>query len=115
MLLHFENVPSLIVSSPDAAMEIMRTYDVIFTNRPDFSVARRLLYDGKDLSIAPYGEYWRQLKSIFVLQLLSNKRVKSFHVVREEETSLMMEIIKKSCFSSLAAATKVLPPLRRRR
>ncbi|KAL2459550.1 Cytochrome [Forsythia ovata] len=100
MLLHFGNVPSLIVSSPDAAMEIMRTHDVIFANRPDSSVARRLLYDGKDLSIAPYGEYWRQLKSIFVLQLLSNKMVKSFHVVREEETSLMMENIKKSCFSS---------------
>ncbi|KAL2507653.1 Cytochrome [Forsythia ovata] len=73
MLLHFGNVPSLIVSSSDAAMEIMMTHDVIFANRLDSSVARWLLYDGKDLSIAPYGEYWRQLKSIFVLQLLSNK------------------------------------------
>ncbi|KAL2496670.1 Xyloglucan endotransglucosylase/hydrolase [Forsythia ovata] len=53
-------------------MEIMRTHDVIFTNRPDSNVAQRLLYDGKDLSIALYGEYWRQLKSIFVLQLLSD-------------------------------------------
>ncbi|CAA2967282.1 cytochrome P450 71A8-like [Olea europaea subsp. europaea] len=100
MLLHFGSEPALIVSSADAAREIMKTHDIIFSNRPDSSVARRLLYDGKDLSIAPYGEYWRQLKSIFVLQLLSNKRVQSFRAIREEETALMMEKIKKSYISS---------------
>lgn len=100
MLLHFGSEPALIVSSADAAREIMKTHDIIFSNRPDSSVARRLLYDGKDLSIAPYGEYWRQLKSIFVLQLLSNKRVQSFRAIREEETVLMMEKIKKSYISS---------------
>ncbi|CAI9767353.1 unnamed protein product [Fraxinus pennsylvanica] len=67
---------------------------------PESSVCRRLLYDMKDLSVAPYGEYWRQLKSIFVLQLLSNKKVQSFHAIREEETALMMEKIKESCLSS---------------
>ncbi|CAA3012841.1 cytochrome P450 71A8-like [Olea europaea subsp. europaea] len=100
MLLHFGNVPTLIVSSADAAREIMKTHDVIFADRPDSSVSRRLLYDMKDLSVAPYGEYWRQLKSIFVLQLLSNKRVQSFHAIRDEETALMMEKIKESCLSS---------------
>ncbi|KAL2539585.1 Cytochrome [Abeliophyllum distichum] len=100
MLLHFGKVPTLVVSSADAAREIMKTHDIIFANRPETSVIRRLLYDMKDLSVAPYGEYWRQLKSIFVLQLLSNKRVQSFNVIRQEETALMMEKIKESCISS---------------
>ncbi|XP_022889899.1 cytochrome P450 71A8-like [Olea europaea var. sylvestris] len=100
MLLHFGKVPTLVVSSPDAAREIMKTHDVIFANRPESSVMKRLLYDMKDLAVAPYGEYWRQLKSIFVLQLLSNKRVQSFCAIREEETALMMEKIKESCISS---------------
>ncbi|CAA3012339.1 cytochrome P450 71A8-like [Olea europaea subsp. europaea] len=77
MLLHFGNVPALIVSSAEASREIMKTYDVIFADRPVSSVSRRLLYDMKDLSVAPYGEYWRQLKSIFVLQLPSNKTILS--------------------------------------
>ncbi|XP_073139669.1 cytochrome P450 71A8-like [Henckelia pumila] len=93
MLLHFGSVPALVVSSADAAKEIMKTHDLNFVNRPDSSVSKRLLYNCKDVSVAPYGEYWRQLKSICVLQLLSNKRVQSFHFIREEETEIMMRKI----------------------
>ncbi|KAH6815808.1 hypothetical protein C2S51_020628 [Perilla frutescens var. frutescens] len=91
MLLHFGSVPTVVVSSAAAAREIMKTNDLIFSDRPDSSVNRRLLYDNKDVSVAPYGEYWRQLKSICVLQLLSNKRVQSFHEIREEETEILMK------------------------
>ncbi|XP_059641240.1 cytochrome P450 71A8-like [Cornus florida] len=52
--------------------------------------------------MAPYGEFWRQMKSIFVLQLLSNQRVQSFHIVREEETALQMKKIEESASSSSA-------------
>ncbi|KAK7830217.1 cytochrome p450 71a26 [Quercus suber] len=37
------------------------------------------------------------MKIILVLHLLSNKRVQSFRVVREEELSLLIEKIKQSC------------------
>ncbi|CAK9143940.1 unnamed protein product [Ilex paraguariensis] len=93
MLLHLGTVPTLIVSSADAAREIMKTNDLIFANRPKSHVAEKLLYNSKDVSVAPYGEYWRQLKSICVLQLLSNRRVQSFAALREEETALMMKKI----------------------
>lgn len=93
MLLHFGKVPTLIVSSANGAREIMKTHDLAFADRPESSVIRRLLYDCKDVSGAPYGEYWRQLKSICVLQLLSNKRVQSFHFIREQETGLLIKKI----------------------
>lgn len=73
---------------------MMKTHDIAFADRPDSSVNRRLLYDNKDVSVSPYGEYWRQLKSVCVLQLLSNKRVQSFHHIREEETALMVKKIR---------------------
>ncbi|KAF5476685.1 hypothetical protein F2P56_003399 [Juglans regia] len=38
--------------------------------------------------------------TVCVLHLLSNKRVKSFRGVREEETTLMIQKIKQSCYSS---------------
>ncbi|XVF08812.1 hypothetical protein REPUB_Repub07fG0035600 [Reevesia pubescens] len=101
MLLHFGSVPVLVVSSADSAHEIMKTNDLTFANRPKLSVFQKLLYDYKDVSSAPYGEYWRQLKSICVLHLLSNKRVQSYRAVREEETALAIEKIKKSSSSAL--------------
>ena len=48
------------------------------------------------MASAPYGEYWRQMKSVSVLHLLSNKMVRSFQDVRQEEITLMMETIRKS-------------------
>ncbi|KAL0441101.1 UNVERIFIED_CONTAM: cytochrome [Sesamum radiatum] len=98
MLLHFGKVPTLIVSSADAAREIMKTHDLIFADRPQSSVGRRLLYGFKDVVVAPYSEYWRQLKSICVLQLLGNKRVQSFHSIREEETALLVKKIRNSTY-----------------
>nr|AKJ23346.1 CYP71AJ8 [Ammi majus] len=96
MQLHFGSVPVLVVSSADAAKEIMKTHDLAFANRPNSSIWDSIFYKGKDVVFAPYSEYWRQVKSICVLQLLSNKRVRSFQTVREEEVALLVENIKES-------------------
>ena len=101
MLLRFGSVPVLVVSSADAASQIMKTNDLTFANRPKSSNSQKLLYDYKDVSTAPYGEYWRQMKSVCVLHLLSNKMVQSFRSVREEETALAVEKIKKYSTSAL--------------
>ncbi|XP_058185278.1 cytochrome P450 736A117-like [Rhododendron vialii] len=93
MLLHFAASPVLVISSSSAAREIMKTHDLIFSNRPKLTLWEKLMYGAKDVAFSPYGEYWRQMKSICVLQLLSNKRVQSFRDVREEETALMIEKI----------------------
>ncbi|KAH6809411.1 hypothetical protein C2S51_027194 [Perilla frutescens var. frutescens] len=102
MLLHFGGVPVVVVSSAEAAREIMKTQDLIFSNRPKLSIPGRLLYNYKDVAFAPYGEYWRQIRSICVLQLLSNKRVQSYRGVREEETSLLVKKIEQLGSSSTA-------------
>lgn len=100
MLLHFGSVPVLVVSSAEAAREIMKTHDLTFSNRPKSTVFEKLLYNNQDIASAPYGEYQRQLKSIFVLKLLSNKRVRFFRAVREEEVKSMMSKITESSSSS---------------
>lgn len=100
MQLHFGSIPVLVASSADVAREIMKTHDLTFSNRPKFNIADKLLYEGQDVSTAPYGEYWRQMRSICVLQLLTNKRVQSFRSVREEETTILAEKIKESAYSS---------------
>lgn len=95
MLLHFGSKPVLIVSSAEGACQIMKTHDTIFSDRPALSMFKRLLYDCKDVATAPYGDYWRRMRSICVNQLLSYNRAKSFHNVREEETdNIVKEIVK---------------------
>lgn len=94
-------MPVLVVSSADAALDIMRTNNLTFADRPKSSNFQKLLYDYKDVGMAPYGEYWRQMKSICVIHLLSNKKLRSFRPVREEETALAVEKIKKSSTSAL--------------
>ncbi|CAN7023067.1 unnamed protein product [Brassica rapa subsp. trilocularis] len=96
MLLHFGSVPVLVVSSMEAAKEVLKTHDRVFASRPRSKIFQKFLYDGQDVAAAPYGEYWRQMKSVCVLHLLSNKMVRSFGNVREEEMSLMMEKIRKA-------------------
>ncbi|GFP88413.1 cytochrome p450 71a6 [Phtheirospermum japonicum] len=94
MLLYFGSKPVLVASSAEAAREIMKSQDHIFSNRPKLSIPDRLMYGSMDVGFASYGEYWRQVKSICVVQLLSNKRVQSFRRVREEETWAMVNKIK---------------------
>ncbi|KAL3506725.1 hypothetical protein ACH5RR_032107 [Cinchona calisaya] len=100
MMLRLGSSPVLIISSNDAAEQVLKTHDIIFANRPKAGFVGRLLYNFKDISFSPYGEYWRQVRSICVLQLLSNRRVQSFRSIREDEIALMLATIRKSCASS---------------
>ncbi|XP_074288115.1 norfluorocurarine oxidase-like [Silene latifolia] len=93
MLIHIGSAPALVVSSPRAVHEVLIANDITFANRPISKKGRTLLYNGRDVAAAPYGEYWRQMRSVCVFHLLSNTMVRSFQRVREEETSLMIEKI----------------------
>ncbi|XP_065878348.1 cytochrome P450 736A117-like [Euphorbia lathyris] len=96
MLLHLGSVPALVISSADMAREIMKTHDIIFSDRPQSKILKIVTYDQKGIVIGPYGEYWRQMKSIAVLHILSTRRVQSYKHVREEEINSMIEHIKSS-------------------
>lgn len=96
MLLKFGSVPVLVVSSADAAREILKTHDLVFSDRPNSNVSNKIFYNRRDVGFSRYSEYWRQVKNICVTQLLSTKRVHSFHNAREEEVALFIQKIKNS-------------------
>lgn len=103
MLLKLGQVQTLVVSSPDMAREIMRTHDHIFASRPSLKAARIVLYGGRDMVFAPYGEYWRQIRKLCVNRLLSTKMVQSFRLVLEKEVACMVSKISETCSSSSVA------------
>ncbi|KAJ4822753.1 hypothetical protein Tsubulata_004138, partial [Turnera subulata] len=93
MLLHFGQAPTLIVSSAEVAEKVTKTHDVAFSSRPQTRAAIAIFF-GVDVAFCPYGEYWRQAKKICVLELLSQKRVQAFQLVRKEEIAVMMDKIR---------------------
>ncbi|KAH0690296.1 hypothetical protein KY289_017654 [Solanum tuberosum] len=100
MLLHLGSMPVLVASSVDAARDILRTHDLVWSTRPKSSITDGLLYGSKGVAFSTYSEYWRQVRSVIVLHLLSNKRVQSFRDIRVEETSNMIENIRQGGDSS---------------
>ncbi|BAU02380.1 hypothetical protein LR48_Vigan10g086800 [Vigna angularis] len=99
MVLHFGKVPVLVVSNAEAAREILKNQDHVFCNRPHRKMFDIFWYGSRDVASAPYGHYWRQVKSICVLHLLSGKKVQRFRRVREEEAMIMVEKVMESCGS----------------
>ncbi|KAF8722930.1 hypothetical protein HU200_022068 [Digitaria exilis] len=91
MMLRLGEVPTVVASSPEAAQAITKTHDITFADRHLNATIDVLTYNGTDLVFAPYGERWRQLRKICVLELLSVARVQSFRRIREEEVSRLLQ------------------------
>ncbi|KAK7330562.1 hypothetical protein VNO77_24757 [Canavalia gladiata] len=91
--------PTLVVSSVEVATEIMKNHDLTFSNRPQNTASKILLYGCTDVGFGLYGESWRQKRKICVLELLSMKRVQSFRVIREEEVAELVNKLQKACWS----------------
>nr|CAB3505149.1 unnamed protein product [Digitaria exilis] len=54
-------------------------------SRPDTPGPRRLSYGHKDVAFAPYSDYWREMRKLFVVELLSMRRVQATWYAREAE------------------------------
>ncbi|KAJ6851639.1 premnaspirodiene oxygenase-like [Iris pallida] len=96
MHLKVGEIDLVVISSPEAAREVMGVHDLSFASRPELVVAKVVGYGPTDVGFSPYGPYWRQLRKICVLKLLSSRRVRSFSYIREEEVSSLVEHVKAS-------------------
>ncbi|CAN1167128.1 Cytochrome P450 71D8 [Linum perenne] len=86
----------IVISSPEAAKQVMKTHDLAFALRPYMLGPCIFYYGFKDVAFAPYGEHWRQMRKLCVLELFSSKRVLSFRHIREEEVSNLVESLSSS-------------------
>ncbi|TXG56183.1 hypothetical protein EZV62_017496 [Acer yangbiense] len=100
MLLNFGRIPFVIISSAEAAREVLKIHDLNTCNGVQLIGSRKLTYNYLDLAFAPYGDYWRQMRKICVLELFSLKRVQSFRFIREGEVASLMDTISQSASSA---------------
>ncbi|KAF8029429.1 hypothetical protein BT93_E1971 [Corymbia citriodora subsp. variegata] len=97
MSLQLGKVPAIVVSSAAMAKEVMKTHDLALANRPQIFSAKHLFYNCTDMAFSPYGTYWRYIRKICILELLSVRRVQSFSHVREEEVARLVHRVVESC------------------
>nr|QNS29951.1 cytochrome P450 [Nothapodytes nimmoniana] len=81
----------LVVSSWEVAKELFTKYDVSVSSRPDFVAARVLGYDGAMFGLSPYGPYWRELRKIVSMELLSGRRLELIKHIRVSELESSMK------------------------
>jgi len=104
MLLRIGEVPAVVVSSREAAREVMKTHDAAFATRPLSPTMRAITKGSRGIIMAPYGARWRQLRRITITKLLSARRVLSFRAVRAEETAAML----RACTAAAAAGSRAV-------
>ncbi|ONK61300.1 uncharacterized protein A4U43_C08F28270 [Asparagus officinalis] len=93
MYLKLGQLDHIIVSSPEAAKEIFKNHDTNFSSRPSLIASKIICYNNTDIAFSPYGSYWRQLRKICVLELLSSRQVKASCLIREQEAFNLVKAI----------------------
>ncbi|XP_051115157.1 cytochrome P450 71AU50-like [Andrographis paniculata] len=91
MHMRFGLVDNIVVSSPQAAELFLKTYDLVFASRPPHQAAKYLSWDQSNLSFGPYGPYWRNMRKLCTIELLSTSKINSFQPMRREELSLTID------------------------
>ncbi|XVF50612.1 hypothetical protein PTKIN_Ptkin04bG0115500 [Pterospermum kingtungense] len=87
-------VPTIVVSSPQAAELFLRTHDIVFASRPKVQAAEYISYGTKGMAFAPYGSYWRTVRKWCTLQLLSASKVEFFEPIRRMEVESLVKLLK---------------------
>ncbi|RYQ80491.1 hypothetical protein Ahy_Scaffold1g106869 isoform B [Arachis hypogaea] len=75
----------LVLSSWEMAKECFTEHDKSFSDRPLVTASRLLGYDGAMFGFAPYGPYWREMRKIVTIHLLSNHRIDLLKHIRASE------------------------------
>nr|BBD34751.1 N-methystylopine hydroxylase [Eschscholzia californica subsp. californica] len=91
--IRFGSHKTLVVSSWKIIKECFTTNDRFFSNRPGSLAIKLMFYDADSVGYAPYGSYWRELRKISTLKLLSNHRLETLKHLRTSEVD--------SCFNQL--------------
>ncbi|KAL5820335.1 hypothetical protein ACOSQ3_022217 [Xanthoceras sorbifolium] len=100
MFLKLGLMPTVVVSSPQAAELFLKTHDLVFASRPPLEASKHISYEQKNFSFAQYGTYWRTVRKMCTLELLSNVKINAFKSMRKEELDLLIDYIKEAACSA---------------
>ncbi|KAK8511450.1 hypothetical protein V6N12_038053 [Hibiscus sabdariffa] len=83
----------LVVSSWEMAKECFTVHDKVFSTRPNTVASRLLTYDSAMFGFAPYEPYWREMRKIATVELLSSNRIVKTRGYEELEYLVMVKYL----------------------
>ncbi|KAH1121209.1 hypothetical protein J1N35_004369, partial [Gossypium stocksii] len=107
MQLQLGEVPTVVISSARVAEQVFKTHDTIFSQRPHVLACEVMSYNCKAIIFTPYGNYWKQMRKICTMELLSPTRVQSFQSIRTEEVTDFIKSIALSEGSAINLSEKI--------
>lgn len=96
MSLYLGQVPTIVISSSEAAELVLKTHDVVFAARPRTQAIECESYGFKGLTFSDYGPYWRHVRKLCSLKLFSASKVEYFAPLRGEELTLVVKSLEKA-------------------
>lgn len=94
MHLQLGQISTIVVTSGKVAKEFFKNNDISIASRPEnIMAANVILYGPIDMLFSPFGEYYKKVRKLFVVELMSPKRVRSYQNFREVETVEMLEVV----------------------
>ncbi|XP_003634362.2 cytochrome P450 CYP82D47 [Vitis vinifera] len=99
---------AVVVSSWEMAKECFTTHDLALASRPQLVAAKYLGYNYSMFAFSPHGAYWREVRKIATLELLSNRRLELLKNVRISEVETCMKELYKLWAETKSEAGVVL-------
>ncbi|OMO92210.1 Cytochrome P450 [Corchorus olitorius] len=82
---------ALVVSNWEVAKECFTTNDKVFPTRPNSLAVKLMAYNRKMLGFAPHGQYWRDMRKLATVELLSSRRLELLKHVRDTEINCFIK------------------------
>ncbi|XP_050387386.1 cytochrome P450 CYP82D47-like [Argentina anserina] len=98
---------ALVVSSSDVAKECLTTNDKALADRPKALGPEIMGYNYVMFGLSPYSPYWRQVRKMATLHILSNHKLESLRQVRESEVKESTKVLFDMCERNKGVSSKV--------
>ncbi|KAL6214318.1 hypothetical protein ACLB2K_013754 [Fragaria x ananassa] len=82
---------ALVISNYEAAKECFTTNDRVFATRPSSAQGKYLGYNYAAFGVSPYGKYWRDMRKLVVMELLSSRRLETLKHVQISEVDAFVK------------------------
>ncbi|RDY09006.1 hypothetical protein CR513_06702, partial [Mucuna pruriens] len=100
MSLQLGQVSVIVVSSPETAELFLKKHDTVFASRPKIQASESLSHGSKGLAFSDYSAYWRSVRKVCTLQLLSASKVEMFAPLRRSQLGQLVKSLKSAAASS---------------
>ncbi|KAI7995333.1 Cytochrome P450 76C1 [Camellia lanceoleosa] len=88
----------VVITSPSLAKQVVRDQDIVFSNRDPPISALAATYGAQDIGWSSYGAHWRNMRKIFVREMLSNSSLEAcYNLRRTEVRKTITQVYRKIC------------------